>query len=109
MTQTGRTRGLRHRKAIKAFLEREGFCVVKSVLSRPECEEALDLLWRELEAGMFLTYGYGCLPVRVRVSPYGYPYPYELLALGVFTAANSWGFQRHVFLLGLQGVRSRYP
>ena len=58
---------------------------------------------------MFLTYGYGCLPVRVRVSPYGYPYPYELPALGVFTAGNSWGFQRHVFLLGLQGVRSRYP
>ena len=51
---------------------------------------------------MFLTYGYGCLPVRVRISPYGYPYPYELPALGVFTAGNSWGFQRHVFLLALQ-------
>ena len=36
-------------------------------------------------------------------------HPYELPALGVFTAGNSWGFQRHVFLLGLQGVRSRYP
>ena len=60
---------------------------------------------------MFLTYGYACLPVRVRISPYGYPYPYELPALGVLlTAGNSWGFQRHVFLLALQGVRwSGYP
>ena len=58
---------------------------------------------------MFLTYGYGDLSVRVRIVPYGHPYPYGLPALGVFTAGNSWGFQRHVFLLALQGVRSRYP
>lgn len=42
-----------------------------------------------LEAGMFLTYGYGDLSVRVRIPPYGYPYPYELPALGVLTAGHS--------------------